>query len=175
MFTPYNVCVKANSLKHYLKSQFYLLRQYWFEFFGFRKDLGSKIPNLTHIDRPVLCVDVEIKGPASGLVCYANIGSFSKSGGPESFLQREQPRNISPWVHLSLVDTVLPVVRPNSRHNFERVLYLENELMSTDNVRLPERAAVPAEYGIFALSYIELRFFAKTSDRIGRRGKFCGG
>jgi hypothetical protein len=103
------------------------------------------------------------------------MGSFSKSGGPESFLQREQPRNISPWVHLPWVDTALPVVRPNSRHNFERVLYLENELMRPDNVRLQERAAVPAGYGIFALSYTELRFVAKTSNRLGRRGKYCGG
>jgi hypothetical protein len=47
--------------------------------------------------------------------------------------------------------------------------------MSTNNVLLPERVAVPAEYGIFALSYTELQFFAKTSDRIGRLGKYCGG
>jgi hypothetical protein len=105
------------------------------------------------------------------------MGSFSETGGPTGYFDRVDNRFVSQWVGRPWADTVLPIVRTNSCHNYKRALHLENDRDRTDNIRLVEDATVKAGYGIFAISFGELRCYTIGQGRqnFSRSGKWIDG
>ena len=126
------------------------------------KGSGFEDASLDAFDRPILCVDVEIKSPTNGIIYFVKMGSFSESGGPSQYISLCDSR-LSRWVHRPWAETVLPIVRLNSSHNYRRVLHLDKDSKRTENVRLPEESTVLAGYGIFALPFTEVRCYNNQS------------
>lgn len=104
------------------------------------------------------------------------MGSFSEKNGPEAFLRSCRPDDISPWVNLPWVDTVLPIVRSDTCHNYPTALTLEHDTWRTNTSAMPKDAAVLAGYGIYAIDYKELRCYGiKVDNEAQKVGKAADG
>jgi hypothetical protein len=126
------------------------------------KGSGFENENEDAFDRPILCVDVEIKSPTNGIIYFVKMGSFSETGGPAQYIQQVDSR-VSQWVHRPWAETILPIVRRDSIHNYKRVLYLGEDSKRTENVRSTEESTVQAGCGIFAIPFTEVRCYNNQS------------
>jgi hypothetical protein len=109
------------------------------------------------------------------------MGTFSEIGGPMNYFLNNYKASsgiLSPFVHRPWADTVLPVVGLNSSHSYKKVLHLESDSNRPNNIRLPEDSTVQVGYGIYGISFTELRCYAAYNKGLcegHRYGKYFDG